>query len=71
MNSTLQSLDESLNEAVDSIKEIEENERITNKRIEQIEKNTAVTAYYSKMNAYYSKKTAENTKAVAWLVALK
>lgn len=71
MNSTLQSLDESFNEAVDSLKEIEENGRITNIRMGEIEHNTAVTAYYSKINAYYSKKTAENTKALAWLVALK
>lgn len=71
MNSTLCLLDESLSEALNSIKIMEENSRITNERIGEIEKNTAVTAYYSQISAYYAKKTAENTKAVAWLLALK
>ena len=64
MNMSLQSLEASMNTAIDSMSSM-------NRKLDGISENTAVTAYYSKVNAYYAQKTAQLTNAIGWLVALK
>ena len=71
INATLSSMDDSLNNAVKSLSNIDSASRTIAKNTGIIAENSALIEYNTAKTALYSQKTAELTKAIGYLVALK
>jgi len=69
INSSLDSLNSTMDKALTSIQGIEANTRSMNEYMEHISKNSDVIAHNTAVTAYYSKVNAELTNALGYMVA--
>ena len=67
----LHTLNRSFEQAVSSLQSIDSKATTMNKYLENISANTDVIAHNSAVSAYYSKVNAELTNALGFMVALK
>lgn len=70
IDSSLHTLNNSMNKAVSSLESISSNMVTMNTYLENISKNTEVIAHNTAVSAYYSKVNAELTNALGFMVAL-
>ena len=71
ISASLQSLNTTMDKALTSIQGIEANTTSMNGYLEHISKNSDVIAHNTAVTAYYSKVNAELTNALGFMVALK